>query len=339
MKVSLSLAWALHDERREETVDKQLFDLLDGIQTGGNLRFAAEQLGVSYRYAWGKLKRWESFVGADLVVRARGRGATLTSAGIALLQARRIAELALEGELSAMARQINDTLSASFTSSARAVVLASSHSDLMRELAQDLGNSAEVKFDIVGSEQALRRLRRGEAQLAGFHIPLGALGASVGQYLMHLIAADALLFEVETRELGFICRKEKVCGSLEELARGNYKFINRQSGSGTRLVMDGLLGAAAIAPGKIDGYQYEEFTHSAVAALVASGEADVGFGVATAAQRMGLKFTPLVREVFYLALTPQLDEAIREAVLLFLDRNGAPSSHLSLQRMTHRHIA
>jgi molybdate-binding protein len=77
--------------------------------------------------------------------------------------------------------------------------------------------------------------------------------------------------------------------------------VNRQCSSGTRLLFDALLAEAAIAVKQINGYRHEEFTHSAVAAEVAYGSADVGFGTGSAARCYALEFLPLAEEVYSLA--------------------------------------
>ncbi|PZP61174.1 MAG: LysR family transcriptional regulator, partial [Azospira oryzae] len=92
---------------------------------------------------------------------------------------------------------------------------------------------------------------------------------------------------------------------LADLTRPEVKFINRQRASGTRLLLDRLLSQAGIAPTAIAGYEEEEFTHLAVAASVAGGLADAGFGIQAAAHQLGLHFVPLVRERYLLAMTRQ----------------------------------
>jgi molybdate-binding protein len=89
--------------------------------------------------------------------------------------------------------------------------------------------------------------------------------------------------------------------SLADLAAGRVRFVNRQATSGTRLMLEHLLAAARIPSSRINGYQSEEFTHAAVAATIASGMADAGFGIEAAARQQGLDFVPLATEHYYLA--------------------------------------
>ena len=89
--------------------------------------------------------------------------------------------------------------------------------------------------------------------------------------------------------------------SRDVAARG-LRFINRQRGSGTRLLIDQILAHEGIDAAELAGYGHEEFTHAAVAATVASGGADAGFGLRAAAAEYGLAFLPLVRERYFLAV-------------------------------------
>jgi molybdate-binding protein len=89
---------------------------------------------------------------------------------------------------------------------------------------------------------------------------------------------------------------------LADLLRSDLRFVGRQTGSGTRMLLELMLAGAGIPSKKINGFDTTEFTHSAVAAFIASGMADVGFGVQTAAHRFGLGFIPLIRERYFFAI-------------------------------------
>jgi len=93
----------------------------------------------------------------------------------------------------------------------------------------------------------------------------------------------------------------RIAGLADVAARG-LRFINRQRGSGTRLLIDQILMHERIDAAKLAGYGNEEFTHAAVAATVASGGADAGFGLRAAAADYRLAFVPLVRERYFLAV-------------------------------------
>ena len=80
------------------------------------------------------------------------------------------------------------------------------------------------------------------------------------------------------------------------------RFINRQRGAGTRLLLDYLLKEEGIDPAAVQGYDREEYTHMAVAANVKSGTAEVGLGILAAARALGLDFIPLTPERYDLVV-------------------------------------
>jgi molybdate-binding protein len=106
---------------------------------------------------------------------------------------------------------------------------------------------------------------------------------------------------------------------LADLARAEVRFINRQAGSGTRFLLEGLLAAQGVAPQSVNGFEQGEFTHAAVAAYVASGMADAGFGLETPARHFKLDFLPLASERYFLLCSAStLAEAPMQAALALL---------------------
>jgi putative molybdopterin biosynthesis protein len=91
----------------------------------------------------------------------------------------------------------------------------------------------------------------------------------------------------------------KGIAGIQDLRRKDLRFVNRQLDSGTRVTVEQLLAKAGVDPGEIDGFDNAEPTHLAVAASVASGVADTGFGIQAAAAAFGLAFVPLIREQYY----------------------------------------
>ncbi len=157
----------------------------------------------------------------------------------------------------------------------------------------------------VGSLGGLIALQRGEAHLAGSHL----LDAASGEYNLsyireYLPGVPVKVVALVGRQQGLIVlgdNPKKIHG-LEDLARPEVAFINRQRGAGTRVLLDYQLGLKGIAPESIRGYNQEEYTHLAVAAAVASGRADCGMGIAAAAQALGLAFLPLFQEQYDLVV-------------------------------------
>ena len=89
---------------------------------------------------------------------------------------------------------------------------------------------------------------------------------------------------------------------IEDLTRAGVRYVNRQRGAGTRVLLDHELGRRGISPDAVDGYAREEPTHLAVAAAVAAGRADAGLGIMAAARAFGLDFVPVTREPYDLVV-------------------------------------
>ncbi|GIK64501.1 MAG: molybdopterin biosynthesis protein [Chloroflexota bacterium] len=155
----------------------------------------------------------------------------------------------------------------------------------------------------VGSSGGLVALRRQEAHLAGVHLLDPQTGTYNIPYLAKYLPNEAVtLVNFAHREQGFIVaagNPHKFQG-VADLSR--VRFVNRQRGAGTRLLLDYELQRQGILPESIAGYDHEEITHLAVAAAVASGVADCGMGVRSAASAMGLDFIPLGWEQYDLVI-------------------------------------
>jgi putative molybdopterin biosynthesis protein len=171
----------------------------------------------------------------------------------------------------------------------------------------------------VGSLGGLLALQRGETHLAGTHL----LDPETGIYNIPDIKktipkTPVVLVHLAQREQGILVRpgNPKSILSLRDLTRKDYRFVNRQPGSGTRVLLDYELQRLKIDPASILGYEREEFTHMAVGVAVASGLADAGLGVRAAAQALGLEFIPLANEQYdLLCLRPFYDSARGEQLL------------------------
>jgi len=164
----------------------------------------------------------------------------------------------------------------------------------------------------VGSLGGLMALRRGEAHMAGIHLLDEETGEYNVPYLKRLLGnRPVILVNLVLREQGLLVPKGNPAGitGIQDLARKGLRFINRQRGAGTRLLLDHQLGQQGISPEEIEGYEREEFTHMAVAAAVASGSADTGLGIYAAAQALGLDFIPVAQERYDLAIPGEFWES------------------------------
>ncbi len=163
----------------------------------------------------------------------------------------------------------------------------------------------------VGSQGGLVALRRGEAHLAGSHL----LNPETGEYNISYIRQYMPNIPVKVvalvgRQQGLLVRRGNPKGlkDLQDLIRPKVRFVNRQRGAGTRVLLDYHLNRMTIQPEYIVGYSQEEYTHLGVAAAVASGRADCGLGIAAAAQALDLDFIPLFQERYDLVIPRQFAE-------------------------------
>jgi molybdate-binding protein len=246
-------------------------------------------------------------LGTALVLLERGRGARLTDAGTLLLDADRNATRRLSRILRKLAVEITATQRPAKGAARAMLRVAASHdlalAALLAELAPDAGLDVELSF--MGSLAALAEFADGRADMAGFHVPIGRNPDwDRTPFLQNLNSRRDRLIRFVDRDQGLILPRGNPARvrSLEDVAAAGLRFINRQRGSGTRLLIDRMFADAGIDATQLDGYGIEEFTHPAVAATVASGGADAGFGLRAAAAQYGLAFVPLVEERYYLAM-------------------------------------
>ena len=172
----------------------------------------------------------------------------------------------------------------------------------------------------VGSLGGLLALSRGQCHLAGTHL----LDEGTGEYNRqairdHLKGTPSLLVHLADREQGFMVLpgNPKNIVSFDDLLRGDVSFINRQRGSGTRVLLDYELKKRGLLPTKVRGYRDEEYTHMNVAAAVLSGRADCALGVRAAAAALGLDFIPVGVEQYDLVIARAW--AHDERILALLD--------------------
>jgi putative molybdopterin biosynthesis protein len=308
MGVVPTLTWALAGDR-PEPLDARLLPLLRAIAETGSLAAAVDRCRLSYRGAWGVLKDEQSRLGAALVVLERGRGARLAPAGVRLLAGERRAQEQLGRRLSALGIELAGPGAARAPTHLRLSV-AASHDPALAALREALTAAAGLTLDLafMGSLHALEQFRAGKVEVAGFHVamrPREAADLVPFRRLLH--AGRDRLIRLCDRDQGFILPRsnpERV-RAFADVARRRLRFVNRQRGSGTRLLIDRVLADEGVDAASISGYANEEFTHAAVAATVASGAADAGFGLRASAAEYGLAFVPRVRERYYLAARAQ----------------------------------
>lgn len=301
IRIKLSQQWATKDG--EVDLDTRLLPALDAIQATGSVSQAAIQLKVSYRFLWGLILRWSDLLGSPLAHLERGRGAKLTSFGDKLLWADKRMAARMSPLLDSIATELELELLPMIDRAGAITRIHASHGFAVEALREELSNAAvPVELKYVGSCEALMSLAEGKCDLAGFHVPIGELEApALKQFQPWIAQPGFVLTELATRRQGLITAdgNPKKIRNLIDLTKHKNRFVNRQIGSGTRVLFDLLLQQEEIEGAAIAGYDVAEFTHAAVAAFVASGMADVGFGIETGARRFGLHFIPLATERYF----------------------------------------
>ncbi|AET66951.1 molybdopterin biosynthesis enzyme [Desulfosporosinus orientis DSM 765] len=181
------------------------------------------------------------------------------------------------------------------------------------------GGQGGIASAHVGSLAGILSLRKGEAHFAGIHLLDPETGEYNRSYLQRFLPGrDVALINLVYRTQVLIVPKGNPLNikTLEDLVKPGVRFINRQGGSGTRVLLDYLLQKKGISKEEILGYEREEFTHLAIAVAVASGAADVGLGIQSAAEALGLDYV-LVGEERYDLVVPReyLDEPRMKAMI------------------------
>ena len=174
----------------------------------------------------------------------------------------------------------------------------------------------------VGSLGGIMALRDGMCHLAGSHLLDPADGSYNASYLRrYLPDRDIRMLTLVHREQGFIVPRGNPRGikTIHDLFQDGLTFINRQAGSGTRVLLDYELSRNSLDADGIRGYDQDEYTHMAVAVAVLSGKADTGLGIRSAANALGLDFVPLVEERYDLLIPgeyweTEMIQAVREVI-------------------------
>jgi putative molybdopterin biosynthesis protein len=186
------------------------------------------------------------------------------------------------------------------------VLMMGSHDPMLDLLGQFLAASLpgyRLVSNHVGSMGGLVALRRGEAHMAGIHLLDSETGDYNSPYVRKYLPNERVqLITFAHREQGFIVQPDNPLNirSFDDLPR--VRYVNRQRGAGTRVLLDYEIQKRGISPEHITGYEREEYTHLAVAAAVASGTADCGLGLRSGAIAMKLDFVPVSWERYDLVI-------------------------------------
>ena len=330
-KIQLSYQWSpdgADPSRPTSPLHHPLMALLQAVRDSGSISMAAKSLGLSYRHVWGELKRWEQLMSQPLIVWEKGQPARLTEFADKLLWAERQAQARLAPQISALQAELEKTFAMAFDPASHVLTVYASHDDALvrlREHAASQGLHLDMRF--CGSVDAIRALNEGRCTVAGFHAPMQpAADSLVARTYRPLLATGRhklIGFALRQQGLMVVPGNPLKLQSWTDLLRPDVRFVNRTLGTGTRLLLDDWLLTQGLAGAAIRGYTQEESSHAAVAACVASGQADCALGVESAAQAHQLDFVPLLQEHYWLVCLKSALEAPAVQQLLAILRTDA----------------
>ncbi|MCX5589836.1 substrate-binding domain-containing protein [Alcaligenes endophyticus] len=305
-KARLRSDWLLENADGIEMSMADVLRLLSAIESLGHLAGASKACNLSYRHAWGLLREAEKQFEASLLETSRRKGTKLTEFARRLLWANRRLEARLTPTLESFASELQEELARLYSSSIERLRLQASHGFAVEGLMR-LANEKEalpLELRYRTAVEALASLQRGDCDVAGFQLPKGQHEACVLRaYTEYLSPEHHRLIYLSTRNTGLFVEAGNPKGieGVADLVRPDVRFVNRQMGSSTRYLLSAILQQLQLDSGQILGFETTELTHMAVAAHIASGMADVGLGVETAAWRCGLDFIPLAQERYFFA--------------------------------------
>lgn len=304
MKIEIRPSLFLLDDLDKSHSLVRALQLLGAIEKTGNLQAASKALSISYRHAWNALTEMESLLGSPAVEMTRGRGSELTVLGKRLVSAEKLIHARIDPLLDSMASEIEAEIQSAISHVRNVLKIYASHGFAIETLNKQLHKkSIPLDLSYRGSMEALNAFSRGNCDIAGFHVPMGALELPVLNQFEKFLQPDHQIISLATRRQGIMVPKgnPKNIWGIPDLMRPEVQFVNRQQGSGTRMILDLLLAQTGHSGSDINGYGDIELTHAAVAAYILCGKADAGLGVETAARQFDLDFIPILSERYLLA--------------------------------------
>lgn len=241
------------------------------------------------------------YVGGRFVATPLNRGAGVITS---FVKADGLLEIPINREGYESQSEVEVRLLRSATEIMNTMVVTGSHDqliDIVSDLMRNRFPGRRLSSSHVGSMGGIMAIKRGEAHLAGIHLLDEATGAYNSSYITKYLPNENIAVIKGVKRLqGLMAApgNPKNIQSIADIVRDRLQYVNRQKGSGTRILLDYLLKQNQISSDYIEGYGREEFTHLAVAALVASGSADAGLGVYAAAKIYHLDFIPICEEKY-----------------------------------------
>ncbi len=249
-KVELSYSLAPHSAGGSG-IRNALMDLLHAVREQGSISAAAKDLGLSYRHVWGELKRWEAQLGHTLIVWDKGQPARLSAFGDKLLWAERQAQARLSPQIEALHADLERAFAVAFDDTAQVLALFASHDEALATLREHAARNARLHLDVrfCGSVDAISALNEGRCVMAGFHTPrlAGTLARQTYRPLLQPGRHKLIGFAQRTQGLIVAAGNPLGLSSLAQVQRTGARFINRELGTGTRVLFDELLAQGGIA--------------------------------------------------------------------------------------------
>jgi molybdate transport repressor ModE-like protein len=303
IQIEIEPVWRF--KRRTDAQSLQvMLDFLAEIRATGKITAAADRAQVSYRHAWNLIEKWSAFFNIPLVDRKQGSGTRLTPFGDKLVWAGQRLEARLRPLLQNLSQELETEINQMLPHGPLVLRVHASHGFAVPKLRELLARESglDVDFRYVSNQNSLVSLAHDGCDLAGMHLPQGelrkrAIAASKGWLTPSLHRVIGFV----TREIGLIVAPGNPLGitAIGRLLDPKIRFVNRDPDSGTRQLLEQVLAQSEIDGTQINGYEHAEFTHAAVAAYVASGMADVAFGVEAAARQFNLDFVRVLTEDYF----------------------------------------
>lgn len=202
------------------------------------------------------------------------------------------------------------------------IVITGSHDntlDLLTDQIKSVSGDISISSSHVGSMGGLMAIKKRACHMAGAHLLDPEDGSYNISYIKKYLSDQKVwLINLVMRDQGLIVSKgnPKNIQSIEDLKDKNLQFINRQPGSGTRILFDYKLKILGLSPDDIQGYENDEYTHMSVAVSVLSGRVDAGLGIQAAARALDLDFIPVVTEEYDLVIPDRFYKTRKIQVLL-----------------------
>ena len=207
------------------------------------------------------------------------------------------------------------------------IIVTGSHDlvlDILRnELQEEFSDFNLVSFN-VGSMGGLLALKQKRTHLATAHLLDPESGEYNFPYIKKMLPQrELIVVNLTYREQGIIVKRgnPKYIKGIDDLVKKDIKFINRQKGSGTRVLLDYLLKKKGINPLDIQGYSKEEYTHLMVASAVVEGSVDAGLGILSAAKAFHLDFVPVAKERYDIIIPKEYYFSLKIQKLLTIIRS------------------